>query len=1015
MSKIKKLIALTLALAMVLSVSAFAGYKVDTYVDAADINDDCKGAVELLYALGIMTGDANNQFRPTATITRAEVAKMIYVILNYGNDDNAVNYKGGSFFSDVEAGAWYEGYVNYMASTKLVQGRGDGTFGPNATITTAEVAKMLLTAIGYSAADRGYTGAAWAENVLADAAYIGLLQGYNTNVNTTAPRQWVAVMFENALLNALTYETIRPTINGLLTNTSTTLIDAQYPTMGLKYYGLDSFTKVAYATEDAYINQITNYTLNCDCEEGETHVAGCWNPSTTAGEGKVLFENGLSIKKTGLKASDLGQKYKVIYNVKDMTAYSVRSLGATAESRIYDMDVEVKYATDKNQPNNKYVFTVGDMKAAFNSATIKYLSSDVRAQDPVNGTVNAEAVYEAIEKVFDDAEYEATIVKAIDSENDGDIDYLYITDYIYGYVTKVATSNKYGKYINVAKAGTEEDPEYVIFSEVEGTEDENLYLKDTVITADEIEEEEIVKISYDIETGKYVIEVLPMANGVEYEEYDDKNDIFVLGGKEYYIAVDPVNGDDWKSTCDEFLVDTDDYLGENLNIVYDGDLIVWVGEDDDSYDSMDKVNEQLVLLIDANFEYSNNTIREYKAIEYMTIDGKTHIAKYDVDEMVEDDTTAVDFADLQTTADRGTVEDRLFKLKSGTKGRVYLERLDDEKINDQLSVKKSVLDGYEYDDDYCVDATGSTIKVMTNYVPAQGEDDEAEYDDVYKVDADNKYFVGTYNDDDEFEATVMTLDELKHCIDESAYAQILTETNEKGTRTTVVGGYLFLELKSDKASDYLYIEKIGNITKDGRKVNVVFSNGEKKAITVDEDNEDCDELVKNVLYTYVYDFMEDNYVLTMIEIPEDQIDEIVDFDDDNYVWVENDEEVKDYFELEDEVIAIVTIEVDRDETQIDEDNEDDVPAFELKNKGIEFVALKDLKIDMIENDEDDNTYTQYTDYLFVSEDLFYVVNFQVQNTAQEFIQDNLETDDALVKIFEAILAGKKEIAANEVE
>ena len=203
MSKIKKLIALTLALAMVLSVSAFAGYKADTYVDAAAINADCESAVELMYALEIMKGDDKGQFRPEAGITRAEMAKIIYVILNYGNDDGATFYLGGNFFTDVEAGYWAEGYINYCASTKLIAGRGDNTFDPTANVTTAEAAKMLLTAIGYNAEHRGYTGANWDKNVLADAAILGLLDGYKSNVNLVAPRQWVAVMFMNALTDEM--------------------------------------------------------------------------------------------------------------------------------------------------------------------------------------------------------------------------------------------------------------------------------------------------------------------------------------------------------------------------------------------------------------------------------------------------------------------------------------------------------------------------------------------------------------------------------------------------------------------------------------------------------------------------------------------------------------------------------------------------------------------------------------------------------------------------------------------
>ena len=255
----------------------------------------------------------------------------------------------------------------------------------------------------------------------------------------------------------------------------------------------------------------------------------------------------------------------------------------------------------------------------------------------------------------------------------------------------------------------------------------------------------------------------------------------------------------------------------------------------------------------------------------------------------------------------------------------------------------------------------------------------------------------------------MTLDELKHCIDEDAYAQILTHTNAKGTRTTVVGGYLFLELTSDDASDYLYIEKIGRITADGRKVDVVFSNGDKKSITVDE--EDSSELVKNVLYTYTYYFLDDEYVLTQVELG-DQAAEIVDFDDDNYVWFDDAEEV----ELEDETIAIITIEVDRDQTQINND-EEDIPEFELIIKGIEFVALKDLKLADIENDVDDKTYTQYTDFYLSAqdeeetyEDLFYVANFQLMDTCQD-MEDTLA--DMLDEIFATVLAGEKVIAVEQ--
>lgn len=278
---IKKLLALTLALAMVLSVSAFAGYKADTYADADKIAAGCEDAIELLYALDIMKGDGKN-FNPEASVTRAEMAKMIYVILNYGEDDKAVTYTGGKFFSDVPAGIWYEGYVNYAAATKLVQGRPDGTFGPMDPVTTAEAAKMLLTAIGYSAEARGYTGANWDKNVLADAAILKMLDGYKANVNTYAPRQWVAVMIANSL-ECLTYTTMAPTFSGLLTSG----VDDGVDTMMGKYLGAE--------VVKGYLTGINGYTI---LEDGKT-----------CDSGEVVFDDETVVEADATIADQIGRAH----------------------------------------------------------------------------------------------------------------------------------------------------------------------------------------------------------------------------------------------------------------------------------------------------------------------------------------------------------------------------------------------------------------------------------------------------------------------------------------------------------------------------------------------------------------------------------------------------------------------------------------------------------------------------------------------------------------------------------
>ena len=368
MSTLKKVLALTLALAMILSVSAFAGsYKADTYKDAASIDKDCEDSIELLYALDIMQGDAQGNFRPNDTITRAEVAKMIYVIKNYGKDDKAVTYQDAKIFSDVPATAWYAGYVNYCGVTKLIQGRGNGTFGPTDPVTTAAAAKMLLTAIGYDAEARGYVGANWDKNVLSDAAIVGLLDDYNYSTIGAAPRQWVAVMFDNALTHAYTYKTMVaiPT-NGLLSAATQVNGGDNIVTFGEKYYGMVVKTLYASATS----------TVRLD---GKT---------AQVSDGYVEFINGdgdtvVALTGTGLKTADLGQQYKAIFKYTDKSknqgsALSVRATGKSvvAEGRIKDYEVKVSYGTDANLAANDYVFSVGETELTVAAEKLHVLTLD---------------------------------------------------------------------------------------------------------------------------------------------------------------------------------------------------------------------------------------------------------------------------------------------------------------------------------------------------------------------------------------------------------------------------------------------------------------------------------------------------------------------------------------------------------------------------------------------------------------------------------------------------------------
>ena len=56
-----------------------------SYSDKADIK--ASTAVDMLSSLGVIQGYDDGSFKPNTTVTRAQMAKMIFTIMNGGNDN----------------------------------------------------------------------------------------------------------------------------------------------------------------------------------------------------------------------------------------------------------------------------------------------------------------------------------------------------------------------------------------------------------------------------------------------------------------------------------------------------------------------------------------------------------------------------------------------------------------------------------------------------------------------------------------------------------------------------------------------------------------------------------------------------------------------------------------------------------------------------------------------------------------------------------------------------------------
>lgn len=145
MRNLKKVIALVAVFAMMVTSVAFA----QNYSDVKE-DDNYYEAIEMLSKLNILTGDDKDgdgvmDFRPNDTITRAEVAAVICRVQDLNNLSQTTTP-----FTDVPSSHWASGYVAQAAGQGIINGYGDGNFGPEDDVTYEQAVKMFVETLGYT-------------------------------------------------------------------------------------------------------------------------------------------------------------------------------------------------------------------------------------------------------------------------------------------------------------------------------------------------------------------------------------------------------------------------------------------------------------------------------------------------------------------------------------------------------------------------------------------------------------------------------------------------------------------------------------------------------------------------------------------------------------------------------------------------------------------------------------------------------------------------------------------------
>ena len=197
MKNFKKVLALVLAIATLLSFATVASAKTASFSDAKDVKN--VEAVDVLSYINVLEGyPADKSFKPAKNITREEAAKIIAIFANKSTDISSL-YTSANPFADMK-GRWGESYVAYGYRAGIIAGKNATSFVPKANVKGTEFLKMVLVVLGYDQNKEGLVGSSWAVNTLELAKVKGLMKGLdNFDANAALTRDQAAQIMLNAL------------------------------------------------------------------------------------------------------------------------------------------------------------------------------------------------------------------------------------------------------------------------------------------------------------------------------------------------------------------------------------------------------------------------------------------------------------------------------------------------------------------------------------------------------------------------------------------------------------------------------------------------------------------------------------------------------------------------------------------------------------------------------------------------------------------------------------------------
>ena len=605
MRNLKRALSLALAAIMLIGMMVVSASAV-SYNDLTDKDQIVnKDAVSMLVSLGIIEGKPDGSYAPTENVDRAQMAKMLSVIMNKGVDNSALYQSVNSGLVDVNTN-WAKGHINYCYTTGIIAGRGNGTFDPSATVTALEAAKMLLVAVGYDPAIEGFEGADWAINVSVRADEQGIFEGFTKDLSAPLNRDDAALL----IYNALDVEMIQS-----YTTNNYPIAYSDHRTILADKYGVIKVQGVVVANEWA---SLASDDGDAALKEGKTTIYNGEGIFSTTGNTTVSKED------ASLKTQTFNVSTPVDMLGKTVTMY-VKKTTILADSNVYGAPV-VSDVNTVIETGEKV--TGGDAKDDDSLAAL--LKGTGLATDKATEYYhNYEEVAIDSADVDDIMNVKGAALTVIDNDNDGYVNYVISVEKSLTHVSGVSSKN-----------------ETTTLYGLPG--DDVIYNEDIVTTATDLTKGDVVLVvQYG---GRTYVEEPKTATG-EMELFNAKNkdenkNYIKVGGEEYkqdgLEVLSNINKDNpvkfLISECDDkangvqFDAQYDFFLDDFGNIV--------------AFREVEGAPTQYALALDS--AYSINGLTTTGQIKLLLADGTSKV--YDVDM----DATADRFEDLANSDDNST-------------------------------------------------------------------------------------------------------------------------------------------------------------------------------------------------------------------------------------------------------------------------------------------------------------------------------------------------------------------------